>query len=1055
MAATVKRSKRFRKFAFGIALAGTLACAACAFAAPPPITAFAERGEELLGSLLTPATEESVLTTAGTEPTPESTAPADGDASTDGDPSAADSQETELFTIEFNENTPTKTGNRVQGEMEPMTMPYGETRNLPANEYSLVGYTFKGWKTVDSDDNTYDYGDEDNIASPETQDEGDTLTLYANWVPIKYSILYQNSKPHNASTTVAGTVQPAESHFYDTDPYHLTANPYSLPGYKFTGWNTEADGTGISYSNGQTVSNLTATNLATINLYAQWDPLEYTLDFRSNGGNGSMDSIEIRFDETYQLPSCTFYREGCTFSHWSISDSEERFYGDGSFVKNLCGLPTDDNLLNSVTLTANWVENEETTVIVRLNNAPDTSLSQNDVSLKASDGTITCADSASNGTFVFPDISGNDSYSIMVKGDDTGKTTQAGTTVALDYYSVEIKLDSLSDVANVSKVWIGDKNTTKLDRVLAGTTVPIGAIPNDSYVFDNYTSTGVDPKWDPDPYTAMQDIVINGKVTITAWARGAVYTVHFDPNVPAGASTAAQFKGTMSDQTTVYGTNSKPFENQFNLPGYAFSGWITKVNGAEFKFGINENLDKYGHDFPIEDGETIVFYAQWTPNIYGINYLPAEGSTSVSSGPITFDSEFTLASPSALGFITPPDGKTFLGWSLDDRIYSPGEIVRNLCYFNSYGSPAGFELTATWVDGDYTVFFIANGGTGTMESQPMKQDEPQSLFSNVFSRPGHTFTGWNTEPDGTGTSYSDKESVTNLPAENKEFTLYAQWRRIPPPPPPPSTNDVESKTTGHGNVAIDPQNAKPGEMVTVIAQPDEGYGVFSIEVLDSSDNQVPLTYNGDGTYSFAMPEDDVTVKTTFKVILPFSDLDWHHWAYDDIVLVYERGLMTGYESGEFGADDVTTRAMAVTVIWRLAGCPQTSADMPFTDVADGQWYTEAVRWAAEAGITVGYEGSGLFGPEDNLTREQVVAFLMRYAETEGMDTSERSDLSSFPDKDAVSEWAKEAVEWAVAEGLLRGNGNTGALDSQEGGTRAALAALTVRYDAMLPTEPVS
>lgn len=1055
MAATVKRSKRFRKFGLGIALAGALACVACGLATLSPMTALAERAEELLDGLVTPATEESVLATASAEPTPESAAPSEGDVSTNGASSAVDAH----FTIKFDKNIPENASHTVQGEMEPMTMPYGETRNLPANEYSIVGYTFEGWKLQPSDTG-WEYGDEDDITSPETQDKGDTLTLYANWAPITYSILYQNSKPHNASTTVTGTVQRAESHSYDAGPYNLTANPYSLPGYKFTEWNTEADGTGTKYYDEQSVSNLTATDLATIDLYAQWIPLKYTVNFEANYGIGSMDSIQISFDETYRLPSCAFYREGYTFSHWSISGSGETFYGDGSFVKNLCGLPANDNSLNSVTLVANWVKNEETTVIVRLNNAPDTSLSQNDVALKASDGTITCADSSSsNGTFVFPGISGNDSYSIMVKGDDTGKTTQAGTTVALDYYSVEIKLDSPSDVANVSKVWIGDENTTELDRVLAGTTIPIGAIPHDGYVFDNYTSTGVDPTWDPDPYTAMQDIVINGEVTITAWARGAVYTVHFDPNVPAEASTASQLEGTMKDRSFVYGTSSSfPAGETFNLLGYECTAWNTKADGSGDKYEIsNSSLD--ATITPVTDGEIVTFYAQWKPWDYQIDFFKYDTDHNRTAKDVfTFDKQFDIPPPSELDGFAPPEGKTFKEWHVkeSDDDYPAKATAINLCYFaGDNTAPTGAGLIAQWVDGDYTVFFVANGGTGTMESQPMKQDESQSLFSNVFSRPGYTFAGWNTEADGTGTSYSDRESVTNLPAENKEFTLYAQWRRIPSPPPSPSTNDVDSETTGHGNVTTSPQNAKPGELVTVTAQPDKGYGVFSIEVIDSSGNQLPLMDNGDGTYTFEMPKSAVTVNTTFKVILPFSDLDWHHWAYDDIALARERGLMTGYDSGLFGANDVTTRAMAITVIWRLAGCPQASADMPFADVADGQWYTEAIRWAAEAGITTGYERTGLFGPEDDLTREQIVVLLMRYAEVENMDTSNRADLSSFPDGNASSEWSQAAVEWAVAEGLLRGNDGTGALDLQGGGTRGALAVPTMRYDSMLPTGPVS
>ena len=349
----------------------------------------------------------------------------------------------------------------------------------------------------------------------------------------------------------------------------------------------------------------------------------------------------------------------------------------------------------------------------------------------------------------------------------------------------------------------------------------------------------------------------------------------------------------------------------------------------------------------------------------------------------------------------------------------------------------------------YTVTFNANGGTGSMENQDMVYGEPQNLFANAFTRAGYTFAGWNTAADGSGTGYADGERVSNLIAVNDAtVTLYAQWSLIPPPAP--STYAIDREVAGHGTIVVDPERASAGDTVTVTSQPDDGYGLFAIEVVDSAGNVVALTDNEDGTYTFEMPASSVTVKATFKVILPFPDLDWSHWGYDDIALAYERGLMNGYGDGTFGADDVTTRGMAVTVIWRLAGSPQATSVMPFSDVGDGVWYTEAIRWAAEAGVANGYEGTDLFGPEDDLTREQIVTLLKRYAETQSMDTSARADLSAFPDGDSTSAWARDAVEWAVAAGLLRGDSNTGELDPQGGGSRAALAALVMRYDTMLP-----
>lgn len=1129
------------------------------------------------------------------------------------------------YTVKLDANKPSGSSSAMYGEMEPMSMTYDEAKTIPKNKFRLTGYSFDGWNTQ-ADGNGTTYSDEHELENLTTED-GKTVTLYAKWKVHEYIISFDRNVPKNASTgdeDDRGNTPNMNDLAYDQE-HKLTENGFKLPGYEFIGWNTSPDGTGTYFADEEYVRNLTAENNVRVVLYAQWRPLTYTIKFDAGDGSGTMKDFVVAFDETVQLPLCTFSREGYAFSHWSGAGLGSS-YIDGASIKNLCGIPAEPGKLETVTLTANWTDESETTVIVRRDGGPITGLEQSDVTLKTFDGTTTFyAQSGGGEQFVFTGLPDDGYYVIQINGYDTGQTlVKRGETVMLDYYSVTIEPDSPnSDNANIATVWIGSKDTgAKTACVLSGTTVPIGATAKTGYVFDHYNASGVDPTWDPS--IAEQDIVINGTVKITASARGATYTVHFDPNVPEGASTAAQFKGTMNDQTLTYGHSSKLHERTFSLPGYTFSKWNTKPDGEGVS--IDENTSPDDSDFAAEDGETVVLYAIWTPRKYEVKFKSTEDSTSDENKAkvYEFDQQLTVPSPSDLGMSAPSD-KTFIGWTTGalGNCYLAEETAVNICSLNSDGGPEGMTLTAIWAEdstttifvtdddvlssrftaedialcqgetmysgasgsngaftfsdgnasgsgttpsslpggefdiyadgvdtgidvskggvakvpyctveiiGDlhaeawfydpennepisdptlvvvgseigittevdqgyrfesytaigiqpkwsseqanqtvtingkalieahsvnnvYTVTFDANGGTGTMEPQDMVYGEPQNLFANAFSRTGYTFIGWNTEADGTGTKYSDGERVSNLAATDQGVVLYAQWSRIPSPTPP--ANDVGLDTTGHGDVSTSPQNAKPGETVTVVAQPDEGYGVFSIEVLDSAGNQIPLTDNGDGTYSFEMPKDDVTVETMFKVILPFSDLDWHHWGYDDIALAYERGLIVGYDSGLFGADDVTTRAMAVTVIWRFAGCPQSSSDMPFSDVAEDQWYTEAIRWAAETGIAAGYEGTGLFGPEDALTREQVVALLMRYAETENMDTTDRADLSSFPDGDAASDWAKDAIEWAVAEGLLFGYSDTGILDPQGGGTRAALAALTMRYDTMLPVGPVS
>ena len=152
--------------------------------------------------------------------------------------------------------------------------------------------------------------------------------------------------------------------------------------------------------------------------------------------------------------------------------------------------------------------------------------------------------------------------------------------------------------------------------------------------------------------------------------------------------------------------------------------------------------------------------------------------------------------------------------------------------------------------------------------------------------------------------------------------------------------------------------------------------------------------------------------------------------------------MKGYEDGRFGPNDNTTRAQIVTILYRQAGEPAVSAMSGFADVADSQYYAKAVAWAAANGIVKGYSATQ-FGPEDNITREQLAAILWRYADFRGNDIRARGSISGFADGAGVSEYARPAMEWAVGSGLMQGNGDN-TLKPQGQATRAEVAAMIMR-----------
>lgn len=188
----------------------------------------------------------------------------------------------------------------------------------------------------------------------------------------------------------------------------------------------------------------------------------------------------------------------------------------------------------------------------------------------------------------------------------------------------------------------------------------------------------------------------------------------------------------------------------------------------------------------------------------------------------------------------------------------------------------------------------------------------------------------------------------------------------------------------------------------------------------------------------------------------FGDLTAAAWYHDGVHYCLENGLMRGVSGGKFLPDGSTTRAQLVTVLWRLEGSPETTGAVRFGDTAGGAWYTEAVRWAAGCGVVKGYD-NGCFGPNDAVTREQMAAILYRYAQHKGYDVSagEDTNILSFNDAFAVSEYAIPAMQWACGSGMVRGIAQKGgmALAPRDTTTRAQTATLLMRLQSAFAKEP--
>ena len=254
-------------------------------------------------------------------------------------------------------------------------------------------------------------------------------------------------------------------------------------------------------------------------------------------------------------------------------------------------------------------------------------------------------------------------------------------------------------------------------------------------------------------------------------------------------------------------------------------------------------------------------------------------------------------------------------------------------------------------------------------------------------------------------------------------------------------------TYTEGTVTVLPTNVtKPGYTFL---------GWFTAYIGGVQVRQIEATETGDKTFyarwqKTVLPPPPVTPGTPVTparpaapVGLPFADVSGSDWFYNDVRYVYEKGIMDGTGADRFSPNAPLTRAMIVTILYRMAGSPSVSGSSDFTDVAAGKWFAKAVAWAAANGIVNGY-GSGLFGPNDPVTREQLAAILYRYAVYGGMTAvTLEENLGGFADTAQLSAYAIQAMNWAVGQGLINGSGSN--LVPKAQATRAQVAAIIHRY----------
>ena len=264
---------------------------------------------------------------------------------------------------------------------------------------------------------------------------------------------------------------------------------------------------------------------------------------------------------------------------------------------------------------------------------------------------------------------------------------------------------------------------------------------------------------------------------------------------------------------------------------------------------------------------------------------------------------------------------------------------------------------------------------------------------------------------------------------------------------------------GDGYLTLNKSEAKEDDTVYIYAHPESGNWLTYLKVTNSRGYELSVSYVRKNVYSFTMPASAVTIKAVFapkwltiagilgifednSSDFPFTDVALGTWYYQAVEFVYDYGYMDGVSATRFDPDGALSRGMLAKVLYNVE---EEQRDFPteFSDVPNSAWYADAVNWAAANDIVKGY-GKDKFGPEDLVTREQMAAILYRYAQYKGYDVSAKADLIKFIDADEISNYALEALQWANAEGLINGKGD-GVLDPKGQATRAEAAAMFTRF----------
>ena len=531
-------------------------------------------------------------------------------------------------------------------------------------------------------------------------------------------------------------------------------------------------------------------------------------------------------------------------------------------------------------------------------------------------------------------------------------------------------------------------------------------------------------------------VVLLMRSGVTIWAlvkdvrSPATYTLSYDANGGTGAPVA---------ESITNKNGSADFTISSAIPkreGYTFMGWADSANAAAAVYRANDPIQLHKNG----NAEKTI-YAVWKPSIYTVT-LHANGGAIASGKDITSYTYGAGATLPTENDIT-REGCTFDGWYADSSF--SGAPVTAI----SSTDTGDMTFYAKWEANTYTVT-VQNDGNGTGTATPASATMGEKITLTATPNSGYRFKEWQIVSGSVAIS----GDTFTMPADNVTVkAIFEKKSSVSSGGGGGGTTYYTLTLETNGGSSMKAINAAYGKTIDLSCYiPTRDCYDFSgwCSDKDLTNKITEIRLNGNKTVYAGWTKHNPNTGAN-----PFTDVSTSDWFYEDVMFVYENGLMAGTSAATFEPYSNTTRTQIAVIFYRLEGSPAVEGKNNFTDVEYGPgtaWYYNAVTWAQQNGIMGGY-GDGKFGPNDPVTREQLASIFYRYAQYKGYDVTATGSLDSFTDKGSASAWAQEAIKWAVGNGIMGGKENN-LLDSKGTATRAEIAAMLHRFVEKYGLKPV-